>query len=105
MLARLWGHDVRVTSDGPAALALAAEFQPQVALVDIGLPGMDGYAVAQHLREVSKSNELYLVAMTGYGRERDLAAARAAGFDTHLVKPADMDELRSILAKRPAPLS
>jgi two-component system CheB/CheR fusion protein len=98
LLARSWGHKVEVAADGPAALILAKRFQPQAAVVDIGLPGMDGYALARRLRQSSKHRELYLVAMTGYGREEDRRAARAAGFDAHLVKPADMDELQELLA-------
>jgi CheY-like chemotaxis protein len=67
--------------------------------VDIGLAGMDGYALARRLRQNSAHRELYLVAMTGYGREEDRrAAVRAAGFDAHLVKPADTDELQKLLA-------
>jgi two-component system CheB/CheR fusion protein len=98
LLARSWGHDVAIAADGAAALTLAQSFLPQTALVDIGLPEMDGYALARRLRQNSLHRELYLVAMTGYGREEDRRAARAAGFDAHIVKPADMDELEKLLA-------
>jgi two-component system CheB/CheR fusion protein len=98
LLARSWGHEVVIAGDGSTALTLAQSFQPHAAVVDIGLPGMDGYALARRLRQNSLHRELYLVAMTGYGREEDRRAARAAGFDSHIVKPADMDELEKLLA-------
>jgi two-component system CheB/CheR fusion protein len=103
LLARHWGHEVAVARDGPSALDLAQRFQPEHALVDIGLPGMDGYELGRHLREQHQA--LYLVAMTGYGRKRDREAAFAASFDAHLVKPADLEELRGILANGGAPQS
>jgi CheY-like chemotaxis protein len=96
LVARSWGHDVAVARDGPSALALAAKFQPERALVDIGLPGMDGYELGRRLRAAHR--HLYLVAMTGYGRAEDRKTAHAAGFDLHLVKPADLDELQALLA-------
>jgi two-component system CheB/CheR fusion protein len=98
MLARSWGHDVAVANDGPTALTLALTFQPQIAMVDIGLPGMDGYEIARRLRKASLDRDLYLMALTGYGRPDDIRLARAAGFDEHLIKPTNLDELRRMLA-------
>jgi CheY-like chemotaxis protein len=96
LLARHWGHDVATARDGPSALELAQRFLPQHALVDIGLPGMDGYELGRRLRE--QHEDLYLVAMTGYGRKQDREATYAASFDSHLVKPPDLEELRGVLA-------
>ncbi|MEP7245568.1 MAG: CheR family methyltransferase, partial [Gammaproteobacteria bacterium] len=98
MLARSWGHEVAVANDGPGALALAQTFNPDMALIDIGLPGMNGYEVAQRLRKASPEPNLYLMALTGYGRDDDIRLARAAGFDEHLIKPANLDALRQMLA-------
>lgn len=97
LLVRAWGHEVAVARDGPSALALAERFRPERALVDIGLPGMNGYELARLLREAHR--DLYLVAMTGYGRDGDRKSAVDAGFDLHLVKPADLDELHDLLAR------
>jgi two-component system, chemotaxis family, CheB/CheR fusion protein len=99
LLARSWGHEVAVAHDGPGALALAESFAPESALVDIGLPGMDGYELARRFREQPRYRDLVLVALTGYGREEDRSAAHAAGFDGHLVKPAEVEALEGILAK------
>jgi two-component system, chemotaxis family, CheB/CheR fusion protein len=98
MLARSWGHEVAVARNGATALEIAERFQPQRALVDIGLPVMDGYEVARRLRAAPAHPDLYLVAMTGYGQAADREKALAAGFDRHLVKPGDPEELREILA-------
>ena len=98
LLARLWGHEAVIARDGPQALALAKDFRPETALLDIGLPGMDGYELARQLRQDARFRDLHLVAMTGYGRAEDRAAARAAGFDVHLTKPAAIDELQQLLA-------
>jgi CheY-like chemotaxis protein len=103
LLAHAWGHEAAMAADGAAALLLAHSFQPETALVDIGLPGMDGYELARRLRATPGGHELYLIAMTGYGREEDRLAAFAAGFDAHVVKPADMEELQKLLSTgRPA---
>ncbi|MGB9332905.1 MAG: chemotaxis protein CheB [Steroidobacteraceae bacterium] len=96
LVIRSWGHEVAVARDGPAALALADKFRPECALVDIGLPGMNGYQLGRRLREAHR--HLYLVALTGYGRDEDRKTAHAAGFDRHLVKPADLEELQDLLA-------
>jgi two-component system CheB/CheR fusion protein len=98
LLARSWGHEVAVAHDGPGALALAESFAPESAVVDIGLPGMDGYELARRFREQPRYRDLVLVALTGYGREEDRSAAHAAGFDGHLVKPAELEALEELLA-------
>ena len=95
---RSWGHEVAVASDATDALALARSFRPETALVDIGLPGMNGYELARRLRADPDQRELHLVAVTGYGGAENRRAARDAGFDMHLVKPAELDALEQLLA-------
>ena len=89
--------------DGPKGLALAAEFHPEVVLLDIGLPGVDGYEVARRLRESPNPPRL-LVALTGYGNEEDRRRTREAGFDLHLTKPVAPQELRRILNQEAVPI-
>jgi CheY-like chemotaxis protein len=96
MLVVGWGHDVRLAPDGPSALEAFREFRPQAVLLDIGLPGMSGWEVGRRLR-AEKFGGL-VVALTGYGREQDLDRSRAAGFDAHLIKPAEPAELQRLLA-------
>ena len=94
------GHAVRVAYDGPAGVAAAREFQPDLALLDIGLPkGMDGYEVARRLRALPGLDRLPVVALTGYGRNEDRVRSGQAGFTAHLVKPVDPAELRNLLAQ------
>jgi len=93
------GHEVRVAHEGRAALEAAASFQPHVALLDIGLPGMSGYDLAAHLRQLPGGQAMALVAATGYGAERDRVASTAAGFVDHLVKPVNLDRLRDIVTQ------
>ncbi len=102
LLLRLEGHVVREAHDGPSAVALATEFKPELVFLDIGMPGLDGYQVAERLRSDPRTDPAYLVALTGYGSELDRARSRAAGFDHHLVKPADVGDLTSILASLPS---
>ncbi|WP_395747425.1 PAS domain-containing protein [Prosthecobacter sp.] len=94
------GHDTRIVFTGPDALAAAAEFAPDVVLLDIGLPGMDGFEVARHLRGMPEMNGSLLIAMSGYGSPNDRAAAAEAGFDEYLVKPLDLEVLRQRLQQR-----
>jgi CheY-like chemotaxis protein len=98
-LLRSAGHQVRVASDGTSALKAAAEQPPEAVLLDIGLPGMDGYEVAQRLRRVPGLQKVLLVAVTGYGQQEDRVHSKDAGFDHHLVKPIDMGELQRILGE------
>ena len=95
------GHDVRVAYDGPSAVKSAKDFQPEVALLDIGLPGMDGYEVAQALRADAGTRRAQLIAVTGWGQEDDRKRARQHGFDAHLTKPADPDLIRQLVAPPP----
>jgi len=92
------GHDVRMGHDGPTALKVAHAFLPNVVLLDIGLPGLDGYEVAKRLRQQSVLPNVVLVAMTGYGQDTDRQRSQDAGFDHHLVKPANFDKVQQILA-------
>ena len=100
MLQRRRGHETRTASTGPDAVAVAAEFAPEVVLLDIGLPGMDGFEVARRLRAMPALAGAFLVAMSGYGSDDDRATAREAGFDEYLIKPMDLDLLRTWLASR-----
>jgi signal transduction histidine kinase len=92
-LLRLRGHDVSVVGDGPAAIELIVSEKPDVALIDIGLPDMDGYEVARSIRRQLTDYKPRLIAMTGYGQASDRAAAFEAGFDAHIVKPASADKI------------
>jgi PAS domain S-box-containing protein len=93
------GHEVAVAYDGPQALGIARAFQPNAALLDIGLPVLDGYELAERLRELLPGYPLRLVAVTGYGQDTDKHKSRAAGFDAHLVKPIDLRALLALLAE------
>jgi len=95
-----WRHVVRVVGDGAAAVATAREFLPDAILLDIGLPGMDGYEVARTLRTQAEFGETLILALTGYGREQDRQRASDAGFNSHLTKPVDPEVLRKLLAGR-----
>jgi two-component system, chemotaxis family, CheB/CheR fusion protein len=97
-LARSWGYEVKVAQDGPTAIQVASKFLPDVALLDIGLPGMNGYELARQMRQLPGVEAVRLVAITGYGREADSRAAHEAGFDLHLVKPVDAIRLERLLA-------
>lgn len=103
LLLQLEGHTVACAHDGIEALQMAEQFQPQVVLLDLGLPRMNGYDVARKLREApadgaqSSSPRPLLVAISGYGREQDRAAAQQAGFDFHLTKPADPDAVMRLM--------
>lgn len=90
-----FGYRTAVAHDGPQALQVAAEFEPQIALLDIGLPVMDGYELGGRLRE--QRADMTLIAITGYGQDADRERARDAGFDDHLTKPVDLDKLGRVL--------
>src|SRR6185436_14608761 len=91
------GHDVRVAHDASQALSVADDFRPQTAILDIGLPVMDGYSLGRELRTRLGGAAPTLIALTGYGQDRDKRRGEEAGFSAHLVKPVDVDELlRSI---------
>ena len=97
MLVEISGHETQVAYDGPSALKAALTWQPDVVLLDIGLPGLNGYEVAMRIRQESKRKDIVLVALTGYGQNSDRKRSQDAGFDHHLVKPADFDEVERIL--------
>ena len=97
-LLQLLGHRVDLAADGLRGVQVALATQPDVALVDIGLPGIDGYEVARRLRATDAGREMLLVALTGYGRPEDRDRAIQSGFDAHLVKPIDPEELNQLLA-------
>jgi signal transduction histidine kinase/ActR/RegA family two-component response regulator len=99
MLTRLYGQEVRVAHDGLKALEIASEFGPEVILLDIGLPGLDGYEVARRLRSKPGFEAVVLVALTGWGQEQDRQQSREAGFDQHLVKPVAPEMLRELLSQ------
>lgn len=98
---RFWGHDVRTAPDGPAALETFEAYRPDVALLDIGLPGMDGFEVAQRLRTLDGGGDATLIALSGYTLPDDRTRGKAAGFDEHLAKPLDPEALRRILESLP----
>ena len=98
MLVQLAGHDVRVAYDGPPALTLAQAFQPQVVLLDLNLPAMDGYEVARKLRERPETHEAVLAAVTGWGQPEDRRRSKDAGFDRHFVKPVDPNIITKLLS-------
>ncbi len=101
-LPRLLGNQVRTAPDGPCALDAAASYRPDVILLDIGLPGMDGYEVARRLRAEDRYGRPLLAALTGYGGEEDRRRARAAGFDRHMIKPVEIEVLQDMLKSLPA---
>jgi signal transduction histidine kinase len=98
-LLRARGHEVRIAYDGEEAVRTAAEFAPEIAFVDIGMPKLHGYDVARRMRAHPATAKSLLVAVTGWGQESDRRLAREAGFDRHMVKPVDPDEIEAILEK------
>lgn len=99
MLLELWGHEVELVYRPEAALEAVRAHPPAVVLLDIGLPGMDGYQLAKKLRLEQGCEKAVLIAMTGYGQDEDRRRAEEAGFDHHLVKPVDPDVLQQLLAR------
>jgi CheY-like chemotaxis protein len=92
------GYDVRAEQDGPNALSCAEEFRPDVALIDLSLPGMDGCAVARRMRALEATRDTRLIAMTGWATAESQSRTRDAGFDLHLVKPLSVDALTDALS-------
>ncbi|HZN99637.1 MAG TPA: ATP-binding protein, partial [Burkholderiales bacterium] len=97
-LLHILGADVHVSHDGRGALEALPSFRPAAIFLDLGLPGMDGYEIARHIRARAEAGKTLLVALTGWGQERDRRRTEAAGFDRHLVKPADLSALQAVLA-------
>jgi two-component system CheB/CheR fusion protein len=100
-LLRTRGHEVTTVEDGPAAIEALQTNVPDVALIDIGLPRMDGYEVARRIRRDHPDSRVRLIAMTGYGQASDRASAFQAGFDAHIVKPASADKILRALYDKP----
>jgi CheY-like chemotaxis protein len=98
----LHGMEARTAHDGYAALEALDEFRPSVILLDLGLPGIDGYEVAQRVRQHPHGRRATIIALTGWGQERDRRRSADAGMDHHLVKPVDIEALRQLLATLPA---
>jgi CheY-like chemotaxis protein len=92
------GHEVHEAADGHAGLEAALRLVPDIALIDVGLPGLDGYEVAQRIRATEAGAAMLLVALTGYGQAEDRRRALAAGFDVHLVKPVAPERLAEVLS-------
>ncbi|MFL6648694.1 MAG: response regulator [Sulfurifustaceae bacterium] len=103
VLLELIGNDVRAVPDGPSALDAAREFHPNIAFVDVDLPGMNGYEVAERLRR-EYGRQIRLFALTGFGQPADRERALKAGFDLHLVKPIDLGFLQKLLNDDTTPL-
>ena len=96
-LLEIHGHHVRIAYDGPAGVKIAKEWRPEFVLLDIGLPGMDGYQVVALLRHDQNTKDAVIVAISGYGQEEDRNRSKQAGFDHHLVKPISSDDLIKVL--------
>jgi CheY-like chemotaxis protein len=103
MLLRSSGHVVRTVHDGRAALAAAGEFRPEVALLDIGMPVLNGYEVAARIRREAWGRGMVLVALTGWGQDADRARSAAAGFDHHVLKPVEPAALQALLTQIAVP--
>src|SRR6185295_5376260 len=100
-LLELIGHEVRIASDAQGTLDVVPEFVPDIALLDLGLPNMNGYDLVRWLRQIPRLEKTLFVAQTGLGREEDRRQSEAAGFDYHLVKPLSLDQLRGLIDASP----
>ena len=98
MMLKLMGNETHTAHDGLAAVAAAEEFRPDVILLDIGLPKLNGYDACRRIREQPWSKGTVIVALTGWGQEEDRRRSQEAGFDHHLVKPVDVNDLSKLLA-------
>jgi CheY-like chemotaxis protein len=98
MLLSIMGHDTRTAHDGESALATAESFLPEVVLLDIGLPKLNGYEVAQRIREQAWGQSMYLIAVTGWGQDEDRQRSTEVGLNAHMVKPVEADALEKLLA-------
>ncbi len=99
MMLKALGNEVQTAHDGCEAIRMAAEYRPDIVLMDIGMPELNGYEAAQQIREQDWGMSMVLVALTGWGQEEDKQRAKEAGFDHHLAKPAEPAALRELLAK------
>ena len=98
------GHELKQAHESAGALAKAKTFLPDVILLDIGLPGMNGYDLCRELRKDNRFKETLIIAQTGWGQERDRQLAKEAGFDQHLVKPLNFEQLAELLVARHIPI-
>ncbi|QJR35941.1 response regulator [Gemmatimonas groenlandica] len=105
LVLRLLGHEVMTASSGEDALEVIANWQPHIALIDVGMPGMSGYELARRVRAGAAPRQAVLIAVTGWGRDADRARAAAAGFDRHVVKPVDLPRLEALLSEFPVELA
>ena len=99
-LLQLWGYEAQTANEGTAGIVVAETFRPDVVLVDLGLPGISGYEVARRLRAHPELKNVWIVAQTGWGDTTDRRRTSAAGFDHHLLKPLDPEELRAVIARK-----
>jgi CheY-like chemotaxis protein len=100
LLLELWGYQVEVAADGPEGLAKARRLRPRRALIDIGLPGLNGYELAREIRAEPEGWNIYLIALTGYSHPQNRRFAFEAGFDQFLIKPVKPEDLNRILSKQ-----
>ncbi len=100
LLLTMAGHEVKTAEDGPTGLLMLQSFRPEVAFVDVGLPGMDGYELARLARSLPATRGTRLVALTGYGQAEDRRRALDAGFDAHVAKPVDPGTMEDLLGSR-----
>lgn len=98
MMLSIMGHETRTAHDGEAAVSTAETFRPQVVLLDIGLPKLNGYEVAQRIRQQEWGNSMYLIAVTGWGQDEDRHRSEEVGLDLHMVKPVEAAALERVLA-------
>src|SRR5665213_3393131 len=98
MLLELQGYEIQIAAGGLSGIEAALNFKPEVILLDIGLPGMDGYEVARRLRKLPATEKVLLIALSGYGQAEDLRKSKEAGFDHHLVKPADINQIEALIS-------
>ena len=103
ILLELMGHEVRLAHDGETAIHLADEFRPQTMLLDLGMPGVDGYEACRRIRKQAWSKDMRLIAVTGWGQDEDRRKSASAGFDGHLVKPVSPERLVELLADLRSP--
>jgi DNA-binding response OmpR family regulator len=101
MLLQVSGHETHAAHDGLEAVAAAERFRPEVVLLDIGLPSLNGYDAARRIRAQPWGKDMVLIALTGWGQEADRIKSKEAGFDLHMVKPVDLDALMGLLAALP----
>jgi CheY-like chemotaxis protein len=97
LLTKMGNHQVETAEDGTEVFDIVKQFLPEIVLLDIGLPGMDGYMVAEQIRTFTEFDDILLVALTGYDGDEDRARSKLVGFDEHLVKPPSIDQMKDIL--------